>query len=104
MVNEIKPIITLRGDDDVWLLELGFDSVLIFDLILALDSEHMRHLRRMAPQDAKARTELLLEYTGSTRETEVPDPYYGESHHFEYVLDLLEESMDSLTTKLQQQL
>lgn len=75
-----------------------------FDLILALDYGHMSHMRRMAPKDAKAKTALLLEYAGGTRETEVPDPYYGDMHHFEYVLDLLEASADSLVNKLQQQL
>ena len=75
-----------------------------FDLILGLDHGHVQHLRRMAPKDAKAHTDLFLEYAGGTRETEVPDPYYGDQHHFEYVLDLIESAAKPLIEKLQQQL
>lgn len=75
-----------------------------FDLILALDYEHLQHLRRMAPNGAKAHTDLFLEYSGGTREKEVPDPYYGDQHHFEYVLDLIEAGSKPLIEKFQQQL
>ena len=75
-----------------------------FDLILGLDYEHVQHLRRMAPEDATARTDLFLEYAGATREKEVPDPYYGDQHHFEYVLDLIESATPPLIQKFQQQL
>ena len=75
-----------------------------FDLILALDFEHIRHLERMAPKDARAKTALFLEYAGGTREKEVPDPYYGEAHHFEYVLDLIEAGVEPLIDKIQRQL
>lgn len=75
-----------------------------FDLILALDDEHLRHLQSMAPKDAAAQTALFLEYAGGTQEKEVPDPYYGDTHHFEYVLDLIEAAATPLIAKLQQQL
>lgn len=71
-----------------------------FNLILALDHEHLRHLQRMAPADASARTELFLEYAGNTKESEVPDPYYHDNHHFEYVLDLIESGVEPLIEKL----
>lgn len=74
-----------------------------FDLILALDFGHLSFLRRMAPEGAKARTELFLEYAGGTRAREVPDPYYGDHHHFEYVLDLIDEGVKPLLDKIQQQ-
>lgn len=75
-----------------------------FDLILGLDFEHVRHLTRMKPKDARAHTDLFLEYSGGTKEKEVPDPYYGDAHHFEYVLDLIEAAADPLIVKIQQQL
>ena len=75
-----------------------------FDLILGLDSGHMQHLERMAPKDATALTALFLEHAGSTREKEVPDPYYHDSHRFEYVLDLIESGVKPLLEKLQQEL
>lgn len=75
-----------------------------FDLILGLDFEHVQHLRRIAPENAKAKTELFLEYAGNTREKEVPDPYYSDQQHFEYVLDLIESGVDPLLKKLQLEL
>jgi len=75
-----------------------------FDLILGLDSEHLQHLKRMAPKDAKAHTDLFLEYCGGTGEKEVPDPYYGEEHHFEHVLDLIESGTKPLIEKFQREL
>ena len=75
-----------------------------FDLILGLDFEHVQHLRRMAPSDATAKTELFLDYAGATREKEVPDPYYSDQHHFEYVLDLIESGVDPLIEKLKPEL
>ncbi len=75
-----------------------------FNLILGLDFEHVSHLRRMAPENAKARTELFLEYAGHLREKEVPDPYYSDRQHFEYVLDLIVAGVDPLIRKLQNEL
>jgi len=75
-----------------------------FDLILALDHEHLQHLRRMAPDGARAEVALFLPYAGHPTVSEVPDPYYGEAHHFEYVLDLIESGVKPLVETLQQKL
>lgn len=75
-----------------------------FDLILALDHTHLQALRRGAPKDGKAEVALFLEYSGGTRENEVPDPYYGNTEDFEYVLDLIESGVTPLIDKLQQHL
>ena len=75
-----------------------------FDLILGLDYEHVQHLRRLAPSNAKAKTELFLEYAGHSREKEVPDPYYSDQQHFEYVLDLIESGVDPLIEKVKLEL
>jgi protein-tyrosine phosphatase len=75
-----------------------------FHLILALDHTHLQHLRRSIPKNATAEVALFLEYTGGTREKEVPDPYYGDAQDFEYVLDLIDAGVKPLVDKLQQQL
>lgn len=75
-----------------------------FDLMLALDHSHLTQLRRIAPKDAQATIALFLEYSGGTREKEVPDPYYGSHNDFEYVLDLIESGVKPLVVKIQQQL
>ena len=80
------------------------DDFHAFDLILGLDLEHMEHLRRIAPADAKAHTALFLEYSSGTKVKEVPDPYYGDADDFEYVLDLIEAGVKPLIEKLQPRL
>lgn len=80
--------------------KIAADDFNEFNLILALDHEHLRHLQHIAPTDAIARTELFLEYAGNTKESEVPDPYYHDNHHFEYVLDLIESGVEPLIEKL----
>ena len=72
-----------------------FDS---YDLILAMDTGHLRQLRQLArgPQDA-AKIKLLRSYdpAAGTR-LDVPDPYYGGGAEFEHVLDLIEAAMPRL--------
>jgi protein-tyrosine phosphatase len=61
-----------------------------FDLILAMDRQNLEALRRRAPQDARDRIRLFLEFAPDADVTEVPDPYYGGVNGFEEVLDLVE--------------
>jgi len=72
-----------------------FDS---YDLILAMDTGHLRQLRQLArgPQDA-AKLRLLRSYdpAAGTR-LDVPDPYYGGDAEFEQVFDLVEAAMPRL--------
>ncbi|MFF4603914.1 low molecular weight protein-tyrosine-phosphatase [Streptomyces sp. NPDC001339] len=80
------------------------------DLVIALDSGHLRELRRLAPtRQAAAKVRLLRSYTESgadaarTADTgaddlEVPDPYYGGFEDFEECLDMIEEACDGLLT------
>jgi protein-tyrosine phosphatase len=67
-----------------------------FDLILAMDSENLRNLQRLAPDEAaRAKVRLLREFEGragsqsSTGDLDVPDPYYGGPGGFEEVLDVV---------------
>ncbi|MEU8679729.1 low molecular weight protein-tyrosine-phosphatase [Streptomyces sp. NPDC048611] len=87
------------------------------DLVIALDSGHLRELRRLAPtaQDA-AKVRLLRAYgTGPVTESgspvatpasgpapadagdlDVPDPYYGSYEGFEECLEMVEAASDGL--------
>lgn len=62
------------------------------DYILAMDRNHLRILRNMAPEDATARLGLFLEASAKWRGADVPDPYYGGAEDFEQVLDMVEEA------------
>jgi protein-tyrosine phosphatase len=66
-----------------------------FDLILAMDHDNLRELRRLQPQDAVAELDLFLR-RGGLAEHEVPDPYYGGEAGFERVLDMVEQACDRL--------
>ena len=61
-----------------------------FDLVLALDEENVRDLRKLAPnEEARARIRLLREFDASAGPgAEVPDPYYGGPDGFEQGFDI----------------
>ena len=65
-----------------------------FDLILAMDSGHLRDLQRMAPSRHRAKIRLFV------ADRDVPDPYYGGPAGFERVLDLVEAQCASLIAEL----
>ena len=72
-----------------------------FDLILAMDDDNVRELKRRAHRDRHERIRLIMEYAPQAARRAVPDPYYGGERGFEEVLDLLEEAADGLIDALQ---
>ena len=74
-----------------------------FDLILAMDREILRVLRRRAPSTAQERVRLLLEFAPEAGLEDVPDPYYGGPNGFEEVLDLVEAAARGLIKHLRRQ-
>jgi protein-tyrosine phosphatase len=71
-----------------------------FDLVLAMDEQNYRQLRRMAPAAQRERVRLFLDFAPQLARREVPDPYYGGETGFEEVLDLVEEAARGLLTAL----
>jgi protein-tyrosine phosphatase len=61
-----------------------------FALVLALDEDNVRELRRLAPTDeARAKIHLLREFDKDAEPgAEVPDPYYGGPEGFDLVFDI----------------
>jgi protein-tyrosine phosphatase len=74
-----------------------FDS---YDLILAMDEQNLRELRRRAPAARHDRIRLMMEFAASSPVRAVPDPYYGGPQGFEQVLDLLEEAAEGLLREM----
>lgn len=70
-----------------------------FDHIMAMDSGHLSHLRRMVP-DRADRVNLFLSYAPELGLEDVPDPYYGGTEGFEYVLDMIEAASRGLLRQL----
>ena len=73
-----------------------------FDLILAMDRANLRELQAMQPKGSRARLQLFLEYAPQLKESEVPDPYYGDASGFEKVLDLSAAASRGLIVALQE--
>ena len=67
-----------------------------FDYILVMDKQNYKNLLGRCPTEYQAKIKLLLEYAPSRPEQEVPDPYYGNLHGFDKVMDMLEEAAPNL--------
>lgn len=61
-----------------------------FDLLLAMDEQNLRDLRRLVPARHEHKLRLFLDYARIGHRPDVPDPYFGEANHFDEVLDLAE--------------
>jgi protein-tyrosine phosphatase len=70
-----------------------------YDLVIAMDRENLAALRQLAPASA-GNIFLLSEFLDDNWPDEVPDPYYGGSHGFERVLDIIEASCPAIMKKL----
>lgn len=65
-----------------------------FDLILAMDRENLRELRRRAPAGTEQKVRLLC------GDVDVPDPYYGGERGFDAVLDQVEAACRRLLAEI----
>jgi protein-tyrosine phosphatase len=63
-----------------------------FELVLAMDRQNHELLIEQCPPDLRERVRLFLEFAPQLGREDVPDPYYGGTTGFEYVLDLVEEA------------
>ncbi|WP_089100492.1 low molecular weight protein-tyrosine-phosphatase [Streptomyces hyaluromycini] len=68
------------------------------DLVIALDSGHLKALRRLAPTAGDARkVRLLRAYDPAAGDDlDVPDPYYGGLDGFEECLEMVEAASEGL--------
>lgn len=69
-----------------------------FDMIVGMDDNNVRDLRRMAPTDvAEAKVvPMAAFFSNYTVHDSVPDPYYEGAEGFEIVLDLLQDACATL--------
>ncbi|AQS68708.1 low molecular weight protein-tyrosine-phosphatase [Streptomyces pactum] len=76
------------------------------DLVIALDTGHLRALRRLAPteQDA-AKVRLLRSYDPAAGggDPDVPDPYYGGVDGFEQCLEMVEAASGGLLAAVREE-
>lgn len=71
-----------------------------FDLIIALDSTHLRALEEMRPDFGSdrdgAELSLLMRFAPQYGTEDVPDPYFGGKEGFQYVFDMIKSACDGL--------
>ncbi|NUR66657.1 MAG: low molecular weight phosphotyrosine protein phosphatase [Streptomyces sp.] len=75
------------------------------DLVIALDTGHLKALRRLArtPEDA-AKVRLLRSYDPAAGDDlDVPDPYYGGLDGFEECLEMVEAASEGLLAEIREQ-
>ncbi|MEU6219666.1 low molecular weight protein-tyrosine-phosphatase [Streptomyces sp. NPDC047022] len=74
------------------------------DLVIALDSGHLKALRRLAPTpEDEAKVRLLRSYDpAADDDLDVPDPYYGGRDGFETVLEMVEAASTGLLTAVRE--
>ncbi len=74
-----------------------------FDLIIGMDDSNIRDIKRLDTENIYGdKIVKMTDYSRRSNYTEVPDPYYGGSQGFELVLDILEDSCESLIEMLLQ--
>ncbi|HHJ36534.1 MAG TPA: low molecular weight phosphotyrosine protein phosphatase, partial [Gammaproteobacteria bacterium] len=71
------------------------DDFTEFDYVIAMDESNRDDLLSICPAGYEDRVKLFLDFSDDD-ESEVPDPYYGQGHGFEIVLDLVEAASDGL--------
>jgi protein-tyrosine phosphatase len=87
--------------------EITLTDFTYFDYILAMDSQNLEQIERLAEQAAKdlvggahAKVGLFLQYGTKFNVSEVPDPYYGGKQGFDHVIDLIEDASEGFISQL----
>ncbi|GAA4231319.1 protein-tyrosine phosphatase [Streptosporangium album] len=73
------------------------------DLVLAMDEENLRALRRLAPPGSDVRLFRSFD-PDAPAGAEVPDPYYGDLQGFADVLEMVRTASDGLAKHLSEKL
>ncbi|MDR9403707.1 MAG: low molecular weight protein-tyrosine-phosphatase [Halothece sp. Uz-M2-17] len=73
-----------------------------YDLILAMDRDNYWSLIALDPHKKyRDKIQMMCDYTRSYTDKEVPDPYYGGTDGFNYVIDLLLDACGGLLDSIQ---
>jgi protein-tyrosine phosphatase len=67
-----------------------------YDHILVMDQSNLRNVLALThDEEHRNKVELLLAYSPSSDQREVPDPWYGDRKDFHHVYGLLTEALES---------
>lgn len=77
--------------------QLQHADLVEFDWILAMDRENYRNIVALDPAgDYRDKVHLMCEFCTRHSDKEVPDPYFGGTDGFQYVMDLLLDACEGL--------
>ena len=71
-----------------------------FDLVIGMTRAHGAALRRIAPAQAD-KVSLMMDFAGK-KDSDVPDPWYGDQAAFVEAFDMIEQGVDGLLVRLRQ--
>ena len=74
-----------------------------YDYILGMDQQNVNDLLAMCPDTYGGVCGLFLDIAGAGSKLEVPDPYYGDQQHFEAALELIENGVKGLLSRIQKE-
>ncbi len=78
------------------------EDFLRFDLLLAMDADNLRNMRRLAPNsELAAKARLIMDSTPQHEPRSVPDPYFGGDEGFDNVFAMLHEACTNLLSDVQ---
>jgi len=76
-----------------------------FDYIVTMDNENYSNVLKMDHKNEfQNKIFKMASFISDKNVSEVPDPYYGGSEGFEFVLDILEDGSKNLLTKIKEDL
>ena len=73
-----------------------------YDLILVMDWDNLALVQDVCPPKYQTKVRRLTEFCIQHDSPVVPDPYYGGSHEFDHVLDLVEDACEGLIKHVRQ--
>lgn len=73
-----------------------------FDLLLAMDRNNLKDMRKIAPDATLANKGCaLMDHATQHAERDVPDPYWGDAKDYEHVYALLNDAIEGLLDDIQ---
>lgn len=75
------------------------DALGKYDLVLAMETEHVDALRKKAAPEHHAKILLLTDFVPELAGQDIPDPYFGPVAGFDVVIGMLERAAQRLLTE-----
>jgi len=78
------------------------DDFVDFDFLIAMDRSNLSNMAALNPGKGQAQLALMLEYSTTYSQSEVPDPYFGEGG-FDQVFEMIADASKGLLDHIRRQ-